>query len=403
MGRVAAVVLGVILTLAAVVPADEVTVLERIDPKLGFGVAVFAPTGDRVGRMLNARDTGFVVVNGKVDPEFESVDGLVFSRDGKHYAYRAREGAGKWCVVVDGKAQKSYAWVGPPALSSDGSKAAYWATRNGGEPGLVRAGGDYFVVFGQKEGKSYSGQAIRSVAPAISPNGKNVAYAAPKAMGIWHVVVGSKVVGKGYSGVEDPVFSADGRDFVYAAVVRGRRWAVVNSRGKTSDLYDAASTPVFGKGRKYAFIAREDGSWFVVLGKKRFKGDYALINKLVVSPDGKRVGFTANVGGHFQGMSGGGPMRANPGVMIEGGRWHVVVDGKSLCDSESVEGPVFGPRSKRVAYGVQRGLGQWQVVCGERKSDHYLEVSGIAFSPDGKSVRFGARCAKGYVRVVMPL
>lgn len=387
--------------------ADEIKVLAPVPSSHRInGAPVFARTGDRVAYCAKAGGKGFAVVNGEAGPECGVTDSVVFSHDGKHVAYRVHERVNRredWWIVVDGKRQETYSWVGPPALAPNSAKAAYWASKTDGEPDVNQAGGEYFMVFGKKPGPTFSGHGIRRLEPpVISPDGKKVAYAAAKRPGICYAVVGSKTVGNGHAGVETPGFSRDGKRFAYGAAVHGRRWAVVDSRGKAAkDTYDHAGSPVFGKGTRYAFVAKEGRSEFVVMGKKRYEGDYSFISHLTVSPDGKRVAFAALRGAHIARGAGGGV--PSGGLTLKGGVSVLVVDGETLGEYEHVGPPVFGPRSKRVAYPAQGSDFKWRLICGDKKSDSYHHVSRPVFAPDGKSVGFGARKENELVWVTMRL
>jgi len=89
-------------------------------------------------------------------------------------------------------------WVGPPAISADGTKVAYWAATGVTlAPGTgIYTGGKYFVVFGDRAGKSWSGEGDVPTPPVISPDGGKVGYVAMKSRGVWQVVAGTHV-GKG--------------------------------------------------------------------------------------------------------------------------------------------------------------------------------------------------------------
>lgn len=381
--------LALLATTAIASPQNDVTVLASTASAVEMSFVTWAPSGDAVAYIDKRGAYYHVVVNGEKGPKLEYADWPVFSATGKHIAYRAREGDPghyRWFIVHDGKRQPDYSWVSEPAISPDGSMVAYWATENGGKPSGLHASGDYFVVYGKKKGPEYSGQSISGVPPVISPDGSKVAYAAPEKLGQWHVVINKKPSRKSFSFVGRVGFSRDGKYYGYPAVVKDLKWAIVDARGKTGPLFDAVSTPVFGKGRKYAFIAREDGATFVVMGKKRYTGDYVTVSELSVSPNGKRVAFAANQGGRDSLPGVSLPLR---GSSVEGGEWVVVVDGEIVGRGDRVSSITFCPRSRHVAYVVEVGR-ETRVICGKKQSAKYFQVSDPVFSPDGKHVGFGA-------------
>ncbi len=382
--------LALLATTAIASSQDDEAVLATSGDSVEISFTTWAPSGDAVAFVDKRGKYYHVVVNGVAGPKLEHADWPVFSETGKHIAYRAREGDPgnyRWFIMHDGERQPSYSWVSEPAISHDGSMVAYWATENGGAPsGGLHASGDYFVVYGKKKGPEYSGQSISGTPPVISPDGKKVAYAAPEKLGQWHVVINKKPSRKSFSIVGRVGFSRDGKYYGYPAVVKDLKWAIVDPRGKAGPLFDGVSAPVFGKGRKYAFIARENGATFVVMGKKRYTGDYVTVGHLAVSPNGKRVAFAANRGGKDPLPGASLPLR---GSFVEGGEWVVVVDGDVVGRGDQVSGVTFCPRSRHVAYAVEVG-GESRVICGKKQSAHYSRVSDPVFSADGKHVGFGA-------------
>jgi hypothetical protein len=69
-----------------------------------------------------------MVLDGRRGPDYDLTTGFVFSPDGQHLAYVAREND-KWFVVVDGQREPDYDAIsrGNPIFSSDGTRIAYAA------------------------------------------------------------------------------------------------------------------------------------------------------------------------------------------------------------------------------------------------------------------------------------
>ncbi len=401
--------------LVSPVAADEVERLGAIPREHEVKAApVFSPDAKRVAYAAVVGGQSIVVVDGKPGAPSTFADSPVFSDDGAHVAYRAGNRTGrraeKWWIVVDDETGKSHSWVGPPSITDDGSAVAYWAA-NGvtlARGTGIYTGGDYFVVFGRKRGKRFSGEGDVLTPPTISPCGKRVGYVAVKSRGAWQVVVDRKA-SKSFPMVGGPGFSRDGKRWAFPAML-GNGWALVNHRGKVGPRYDSVGTPSFGRASRVAHGACESGSWFAVVGGKRRSGDYAFVGGFVFDAAGDRLAYRANVGGTRGGpaLPPGMPPEALPmipgmGPGVEGGRWWIVVDDERVGDGhDEVGDPVFGPDGRRVAYRARDGEA-WRVWCGGRSSDAYDHVSAPVFIDDGQALAFGARRGAELLRVTVGL
>jgi hypothetical protein len=160
-----------------------------------------------------------VVINEQEGPDYDLAYRLTFSPDGKRYSYVAQRG-NEFFVVVDGVEGKHYKRrhsttdvTEGPVFSSDSRKVAYSvATRLN----------EYYVVNDWKEEGPYPGSGIASGSLIFSPDGERLAYVAQigKMRRFFLVVDGiaSKqacLLNSPY--FTAPVFSADGKDIVFAA------------------------------------------------------------------------------------------------------------------------------------------------------------------------------------------
>lgn len=403
------------VALAPRAAADDVQPLGTIPSDHRVEAApVFSPDAKRYAYSAVAGGRSIVVVDGEAGEPSTFADSPVFSADGAHVTYRAGDRVGqraeKWWVVVDGEKGKTYSWAGPPSITEDGSAVAYWAAtgvklaRGTG----IYEGGDYFVVFGRKRGKRFSGEGDVLTPPTIDPTGKRVGYVAVKSRGAWQVVVDRKT-SKPFPMVAAPGFSRDGKRWAFPAMV-GNRWALVTHRGKPGPRFDAVGTPRFGDGNRVAHAASDGGVWFVVVDGKRRAGDFAFVDGLVFDAAGKRLAYRANVGGTRGGpaLPPGMPPDALPmlpgmGPGVEGGRWWLVVDDERIGDGhDEVGDAVFDPTGKRVAYRARDGE-QWRVWCGGKSSDAYDFVADPVFVDGGDGLAFGARRGAELLRVTVPV
>ncbi len=106
---------------------------------------VFSPDGKRFAYAARAAGGSLIVVDGQAGTPSTFADSPMFSADGKHVVYRAGKRvrkAERWWIVLDGKKLKTYDWVGEPAISATG-KVAYWmgtGVRLGGPMGAYSGG-----------------------------------------------------------------------------------------------------------------------------------------------------------------------------------------------------------------------------------------------------------------------
>jgi hypothetical protein len=297
---------------------------------------------------------------------FVAVEGIQFSRDGKHLAYMGRY---------------DYAAL----LSATATNTYQMETRE-----LLPACTTWRWVLDGKEQAEYD--TLYASHFVFSPNGLRTAYAAqlrpkgktflgvpigplpdPKS-GKWVCVVGGKAGGS-YDAVRNPVFSEDSKRIAYAGQL-GAKWVVVVD-GRSSKQYDEVGIPVFStNGKRVAFAARVGAKWRVITDKTK-ETEYDSLGTVVLSPDGQRMAFCVK----------------------RGEEWFMVVDGVEKGPFFDIQRPCFSPDSKRLAYTIKRG-DQWIVTVDGAESAPYRGVTGALFSPDSLRVAFGAGNGAGAVVVL---
>jgi hypothetical protein len=158
--------------------SDHVAVVDGVRgeayPFPGIGKITYSHDGERAAYSAKAKDAGFIMVlDGVKGITYDEVRDPLFSPEGGHLAYAARDKDG-WFAVLNGDEGKRYLDIWGLALSSDG-RLAYVArdSREGKDVQLV-------VIDGQEENAyryDWYGQGIKS-GPLFSPDGKHIVYTA---------------------------------------------------------------------------------------------------------------------------------------------------------------------------------------------------------------------------------
>ncbi len=104
------------------------------------------------------KDRNRVVVEaGKVIASHPVIDGVSFSRDGRHLAFRAmslnKKKEERWTIYLDGRQRKSYRWVSRPGFTPSGQPIYWVRTKKPRNPNL----GQYRLVTGTSKSVAYQG------------------------------------------------------------------------------------------------------------------------------------------------------------------------------------------------------------------------------------------------------
>jgi hypothetical protein len=248
-----------------------------------------------------------VVVNDKLGPEYQEVQSLRVTPDGKHYAFIANV-KGSYMVVVDGKAgtlrQLSGNHIYDLTLASNGRVAFVGDLPLGGDTSHGMA-----TLFVDDREISRDIKAFETVDRA----GNHVQHYA--------------------------VFSPDGARFAYAKKVPGGVAAVID--GKVGRAYDGMGLTEFSPDSKHAFSVGVRGQSFVVVDGKEMPGVNRLDN-FVWSNDGTRFAYQA---------------------YSQDGN-HVVIDGKDSPRYYNVIGNSlsFSADAKHYIYGACTNIMKCEVV-----------------------------------------
>ncbi len=366
-----------------------------------------------------------VVVDGKADPWYSRVANLSFSRDGRHFLYRAyvdaAGGAGTSSIVLDGQPVGAYdAILSEPTFDADGRLA----------PFLARKGSRYLAVIDGKTAQEYpdalsdltlSPDGRRSMyrltrivqgsgAPALKSSvvldGKEDAGRYDKVLYTWFspdskrilwaamdeekfiVVVDGKVERSGAEKLTPPRFSRDSAHVGYGLGVRtsSRMWdcsiivdgKLLSKHEIIGNMQFAPDGRVWWSGNYWEKSA--DGTDEVMFGvfcdaRKVYSSAEYQVSNIDFSPDGRHVVYEA--------------LPKNPDKAHPESRAYIL-DGAPGLVYEKVLAPLFSPDGAHLAYGAAKG-GSWFVVLDGRPQAAFEAVSKLAFSPDGKHLIYEAK------------
>lgn len=248
---------------------------------------VFNSTGERLAYVVWRNGPANVVLDGKDGPVFDDIGRPVFSGDGAHVAYPARNGA-RWVVVADGREKGAPAAVavGTLALSFDGGRLTY----------AVRTASGMRMVDGEHLGETY--EWVFDGSPTFSPDGKRLAYAVRR--GRTCAVVVDDKPGKSFDGIvpSSLTFSQDGKRLAYLAEIvredRVGRHAVVDDRIGPAFEQIRGNLRFSPTGAHLAYIAElPDQRQCLVVDGTAGKPYACIRSEPVFKPNGSAVGAIA--------------------------------------------------------------------------------------------------------------
>ena len=188
----------------------------------------FSQDGKRLAYLIRGVDGILPVIDGQPGTKAHEADGLLFSMNSKHVAYRVSSDRVRWHYVIDRNAQPDYASVYGLLFSPDGKHYAYIAMDDNGKFCVIHDGKTMMpydeIADGQERSWSYSFQ--RDSPLRFSPDSSSLAYSAAS-QGNCFVVLNGKPLRQfpltkvkpheTHRWISDIVFSADSRSLAYRA------------------------------------------------------------------------------------------------------------------------------------------------------------------------------------------
>lgn len=282
-----------------------------------------------------------------------------------------------------------------PVMTPGGKHFAY----------TVRQPGKYFVVIDGKNGPMCN----NVDGPVFSPDGTRVAHSAGGAMMI------DGTLGPKFEGAFDPVFTHDGTGLAYRAKEKDKHFVVFN--GKPGPLLE--KTLVFAENRivispdnkRIAYAAQRDGKMVAVIDDAVGE-PFDEVFDVRFSPDSRRVLYKAKLGGKefiVENDKRGEPFDKVMSYSLVFSpdsatlaywaevekKFCLVVNDKKVAEYEVKYpfAPVISPDSTRIAYSVNQpkpAENKGFVVVNDKPGPEFDGVSGPVFSPDGKSMVYAA-------------
>lgn len=427
---------------ALILPAGDDARLAEIAPDLpdaGEGADVVQRSsssrssgGGALGRGGGGTQPSRLWHDDRVTEAWDFLDGVGFSEDGAHLAYRRgrllEDGRQEWQVVHDGSPGLPYAWVGRPSLSPDGEAVAYWAGEDvrHDPPGGIsigqattpsgRHGGAYFVVEDDDEGDRCP-PTPEKYPPVWRADGKRLAHLFLDEDGL-QVMVGKRAHGP-YQDATGPVWAPDGNACGWVGVPKSGRGAVFVGKRDYDEGAEALGPPAFaGKGRSFAWPAKRDGQLVVVHDGEVLGLPFGRLGKIALDPDGDHVAFVASNSQSSQSVSVSGQTVVLDDLQLVGDEesgddrvtWSLVVDGAVVSGGWNFIGrPHFSEDGAWLAAPVRRGE-DWHLLTVRVDDDgqhsvgqtaRYDAVGPARFDDDG--IHFGARAERELLRLVLPI
>lgn len=275
---------------------------EPLYDRIGHGIPFFSSDGKHMAyTAVNSGEPERVILDGKPGPDFAYIPvlSLLFSPDGQRFAYGGQEISQKWRVVTDGQPGPAYDQVDNIVFSKDGRHVAYKA----------KTGERWMLVIDGKPQLEF--EELAEGFPVFSPDGRRLAHGY-KENGKWKVRLDvlegdgrSGIVGGKYNkGVGLITFSPDGERLAFGSRNGDKRSMIVD--GQSGPEFDDITDIVFSPdGKRVAYVAAKlfksdaakKDAWFVVVdGQAQPEYDNLMRGSLVFSADSRHLAYAVSKG-----------------------------------------------------------------------------------------------------------
>ncbi len=349
------------------------------------------------------------VINGAAGKPFEAIESIVFSPDGRNYAYVAKN-SDIWHLVSSAREEIMFHHIGEPVFSPDSRHIAFQASANE----------EWYIVLDNKqsEGGKYSYQQ-----PVFSADSTKLAFIEniDANKGRLHITdrdfnnlqivdaVNSKIVR-----------SPDGKQVAVVAEMNGRQQLVQIAFDRPDavtkgTVYDTVSNVAFSPdGVSLAYEAIRGKEHYLVLDGKEVRISADMGRLPVIRPDRKAVGMVLlePVGMVYrQALISAAPEKGYHEIEApvysrdgaqhayaarKGKEWFVVANGSEGPAFDRIVSPMFSPDGSRMVYRARKDGKRFVVIADSsgktiRQHPAYEQVFPVMFSPDGTAVAYGAK------------
>jgi hypothetical protein len=336
---------------------------KTLGPYDSVGVSGFCDSGDSYAAVVVRRPMMHCLVNGREGEAFQSIAApVVFSPEGKHFAYLAERKGGRMAVVVDGTIRDEY----EPQTGRDGRSRAAYEREIIFSPDSKRVAYRVRTPFGQwamnVDGRAFpGGQAVGQF--LFSPDSKHFAYIVWGKDGVTLILDGQKH--GTYEYVAELQFGPCSQHTCFAAIKGGKRLVMLDDKegpvfGYGSDISPVSFSP---DGRRIMYVVWENDKNFIVVDADR-TGPFDVVSARTFSPESRRYACAVQ----------------------RGKKWLQVIDGKEQRPYDAVWDLAFAPKGDRYAYVARQGKQSFVVHEDGTESPKFETVYNPVFSPDGRLV-----------------
>ncbi|MDY6905818.1 MAG: hypothetical protein SWH61_14165 [Thermodesulfobacteriota bacterium] len=216
---------------------------------------VFAPGSDKVCYIAIEANQMRAVIDGEKGPVFQAIDSLTFSYDGTRTGYRYINNAEKMQVMIDNKPGPEFAKIADEpgiVFSPDGKHFAYVG---------ISSTGSHILVKNHKKQQAFDD--IQTV--LFSPDARHLAIVAKQA-DMWHVIFDGKT-GNPYKKITQLSFSPDSNHIVYTAQ-KQKQFVVVKDHNELPSGQSALSPQYSPDGKTLVYAMGKNNKWHLVVNGK---------------------------------------------------------------------------------------------------------------------------------------